>query len=200
MRIAYEILSDRPGFLSGRDLREYVKGILRVEGRSMTNLDDFFSRHYYLFQDIILSPYKTDHVNSTKVHDIPVVELVQIAAGLANITVEEWKVPHLEAHLKEIVLQTSNTAPPPPGGVDEVEATTDLLSRAKKQRLWNRALHHYLRWALTEGNDGPTIANVLAILGRNESLSRLSKAASLAGHGCSAAQPASTEAHVALAR
>ena len=165
----------------------------------MTNLDDFFSRHYYLFQDIIISPYKTHHVNGTSVHEIPVVELVRIAAGLADITVEEWNVPHLEAHLKGIVLERANTAPPPPEGeVDEV--TIDVPSPAKWQRLWNRAVHHYLRWALTEGNDGPTVANVLAILGRTESLSRLSKAASLAGGGGSVTQPVSTESHVALAR
>lgn len=41
---------------------------------------------------------------------------------------------------------------------------------------FKRELHHYLRWILLEGASGLSISQVLVILGRKESLRRLSRA------------------------
>ena len=44
---------------------------------------------------------------------------------------------------------------------------------------FKRELYHYLRWALLEGASGPSIPQVLVILGRKESLRRVERARQL---------------------
>lgn len=112
------------------------------------------------------------------VHTIDVGDLVKRTAKLDQLTPEHWKSSVIRDTIEKLVAAAA----------EEGKVKSDTLSKKQQQdtritpqRDWNRAIHHYLRWALAEGKEGLSIADTMEILGREECLARLTRAATMAG-------------------
>lgn len=57
----------------------------------------------------------------------------------------------------------------------ELTATKEYQESAQKviRKSWTKLVHGYIRWAIAGGQSGPDGADIMAILGREESLRRL---------------------------
>lgn len=132
----------------------------------------------YFFGPVINSHYSIWAANGKPVHEIPIENLARMASQLELLGPERWTSEAIALTIPEIVTAASSEAQEDEPNSD---SKTGKASPAQRHKAWNKAFHHYLRWALAEGKDGPGIADIMAILGRDESLARLSRAAALVG-------------------
>ena len=128
----------------------------------------------------MISHYSTRRGEGTIVHSVPVHDLVRCAGQIEAIPPESWNSSAIKDRISEIVATSSEMK-----CLESNEQDKDKYSRLIKrtQKEWNIAFHHYLRWAIAEGKQGPAIGEAMAILGRDISLERLGEAAALANPG-----------------
>lgn len=157
------------GFLKGVDLRRYLERILRADVKNFTNTDEFLQRNVYFFAPVFNSYYSIRTKDGRLVHTIPVDKLIKRTDELHQLGPQDWNSIVIRKTIEKIVAAATKS-----------DATLDAQLGKKRQRVWNQAIHHYLRWALAEGKEGPSIVDIMEILGREESLARLTQAAPLA--------------------
>ncbi len=193
-------LISSPDFLK-RNIRDYVRKILLADAKNFTHIDDFYMRNEFFFAPVINSHYLPPPRNKHNPKVARVSDLVAAADEFQQLSHENWMSEHLRTLLHDLVngdrgpMQFASEISEPtdaerealekeqltftPDKLEAHEKGITLLQR--RRRSWNRALHHYLRWALAEGKTGPGIVEILDILGREESLARLAQAAALVG-------------------
>ncbi|KAI9887818.1 MAG: Glutamate--tRNA ligase mitochondrial [Watsoniomyces obsoletus] len=193
----------RPDWLAWRNIKMHVRKVFLADVKNFTQIDNFLSRNEYFFAPIILSHYQPPPCDKHHPDPIRVSDLVAAADHFKQLSRENWMKEHLSALLHDLI----NGEQGPMKLVSEnLEMTyteredfekqqlnfslEDLNAADKKnkdlarrRRSWNRALYHYLRWALAEGKTGPSVLDILDILGRDETLNRLAQAAALVGSG-----------------
>ncbi|KAH0538399.1 hypothetical protein FGG08_004999 [Glutinoglossum americanum] len=170
----------RNNLKNGHSLRDYISAILKADSVNFTTPEDFWKRNSYFFAPIIIDQYPIRYSNGKMVHSVPVYDLVQCARQFENIPLQIWNSSAIKGKILEMAATSSGTS-----GLESMECGKDKESTSIKrtQKEWSKAFHHYLRWAIAEGKEGPSIGQVMEILGRDISLKRLKEAAALAGHG-----------------
>lgn len=177
--ICLAALADRENsesFLKGKDLREHIEQILRANLKNYTRLDTFFEQHLYFFGPVINSHYHPYTIDNRRRHEVPNSELVVAAEAVAHLGPDEWTSERIKKMLQAIVIRGSQSAPPGPEVLETVE---ERRARVKRQKAYNVGFHHYLRWALAEDMKGPSVADIMLILGRDETLARIKTAVGL---------------------
>ncbi|KAH0565145.1 hypothetical protein GP486_001457 [Trichoglossum hirsutum] len=164
-------------FSNGLNLRDYISAILRADAENFTTPEEFWKRNSYFFTSIIIGQYPVRYSDGRRVHSVPVNDLAKCARQFETMPPETWNSSTLKDKISEVITTSSEMS------VQELnEQGADKSALAKRTRKeWNKAFHHYLRWAVAEGKEGPPIGQVMEILGRDISLGRLREAAALAG-------------------
>ncbi|KAI9774761.1 MAG: Glutamate--tRNA ligase mitochondrial [Geoglossum umbratile] len=168
------------GFGNWKNLRDYVSAILRADSENFTTAESFWERNSYFFAPIVIGHYLARRGEGTMIHSVPVHDLVRCARQIEFIPPESWNSSTIKDRISEIVA-TSSEAKCLESNEQEEGKCSKLLKRTQKE--WNIAFHHYLRWAIAEGKQGPAIGEAMAILGRDISLERIREAAALASPG-----------------
>lgn len=154
--------------MQGRNLKDYLALILRVDAKNFSTVEDFYQRNAYFFKPVIHSRRR-----DSSIHGIPLIDLARPARMISEVDVHSWDATSLHGKIAEAATfhTTAGTV------ADNSPLGAEDKSLHASQRAFSKALHSYLRWALAEGMPGPGIGHILAILGRSVSQSRLSHAA-----------------------
>ncbi|KAI9793880.1 MAG: Glutamate--tRNA ligase mitochondrial [Peltula sp. TS41687] len=170
---------ERIDFLKGVDLRQYVERILRADIKNYTTPEEFIQRNWYFFAPMLNSYYSIRTREGKAIHTVAIGELLKVIAELRQLKPEAWKSSVIQNEIARLVAAAGEEGVEVGSGVSAERQTRE---RGKQKGKWNTAIHHYLRWALAEGSGGATVADMMEILGREECLSRLDRAANLASH------------------
>ncbi|KZF26564.1 glutamyl-tRNA synthetase [Xylona heveae TC161] len=169
-------ISETEELLNGRDLREYVAAIFRADAKNYTSPEDFLDRNDRFFHPVINVRYEPlESFSKDPLPPPPPTNLASAADKICQLGPESWNVPDLKAKMSAIVEEGSRISAEDVSG----EMTKEVQALRRRQKAWNRAFYHYMRWALLEGKQGPDAASVMVILGRDITLERLSKASNL---------------------
>ncbi|KAI9816726.1 MAG: Glutamate--tRNA ligase mitochondrial [Phylliscum demangeonii] len=172
----------RVDFLRGVDLRAYIEKIVIADAKNYERPEDFLRRNIYYFVRPMHSFYAIRGLSNELFHKFPPVELVQLASSVEDVAAPDWTVENLVGKIKSIIatrLEAETATPPNPAESDEEAKARSKAYRSLETHL-NLGLHHYLRWAVAEGQNGARLAHIMWILGRDESLLRLKQAARVA--------------------
>lgn len=163
--------------LRSKDFRQHVEQVLRADAKNYTTLSAFFDKHRYLFGPIMNSHYRLPGTLDPQTRvDISAAQLSRCHEWLQGVSAGDWNRETLTAKIKEMVVKLTSGVSSEPDA-DEGEDNRPALAQLEKK--WNHALNHYLRWALAEGTEGPSNADIMFILGRDETLARLATGAAL---------------------
>ena len=107
------------------------------------------AKNYSTAEDFVMRShfFFTQLSHPTSVTDAPGIPL--LAKGLAEISKAYWQPDRLKTKIKEIATSAQGVENP------------------------TKELYHYLRKVLADGKDGAGVADIMAMLGRKESLRRL---------------------------
>lgn len=167
--------------LTGRSLDDYIKEIVIADARNYTSAPAFAERNKYFFT----RPTEADLSSHPRLllSNIPrqvsnIVEPEELAVALSKletIPVSHWTAAEIRACINSII--NSKAAEGLEGikeEISDVEMTRKALIKA-----WATLIHGYIRWAITAKMHGPDGAATMDILGKHETLDRLSMAAKL---------------------
>lgn len=147
--------------LQSRPLVDMITPLIKADAKNYTNPKEFVARNSTFFTtDISRPPYD----RAVTQFDIPFSSLHTAAAAVTLIPKSHWTLETLRANFA-----TYDAA----SAVPEEAKTVDAEKKFKKE------LYHYLRWALSAGASGPTVPEIMIILGREETLKRLEEARKL---------------------
>lgn len=152
--------------LDGRDLGSYIKSIIRADAKGYTTATEFIQRNRYFFEHVRSSAldapaYDPRGPNQKLKHTTALNQLIIATKKIETIGPETWTVEGIKSIIKNIISETW----------EDVDKDT--------RRMNNRALFHYLRWAIAGGNEGASIADAMVILGQEITIDRLRNAAAL---------------------
>ncbi|TAQ90252.1 hypothetical protein B7494_g1441 [Chlorociboria aeruginascens] len=156
----------------------FIYSIVLADASNYSNPAEFITRSHYFFH--APSPEKLlAEMPSLKLRNIPSgsqheisERLIQFTDNFAEISDVHWKTSNIKSWINSIVDQGSLSTILRPHLVGEsTEKLEELATKA-----WSKAVHQYLRWAISAGMPGPDGAVTMSILGREESLRRLKMA------------------------
>lgn len=96
---------------------------------------------------------------------------------ISEVDTDSWNVTSLHAKIAEAL----TSYPTIFSVLDDRPLGAEAKPLHTDRRAFSKALHSYLRWALAEGMPGPGMGDMLTVLGRTVTLSRLSDAANSLG-------------------
>lgn len=160
----YRLILGRSLLVAGKELRDRVKFLLRLDRQNYTTPQEFFDRHAPCLCHVSRPPYvpRTDIAGGSLTKDH--VQLIRDRLG--QITVGEWSSQKLEEVMGDLACTV--------GGIERRNLGADDVQAEFKSV--NNALGRFLRWALTGGQPGPGIRTVMVLLGREVTLQRLREA------------------------
>lgn len=146
-----EIVEQSPELDSRPDLNEYVKSIILLDAKNFQTASAFVdhNRHFFLKPKVYVPEPEE-------------ARLVYKAQSLKDISEAEWSVEVLKKRISAIVSEL--LLRPDPSSEEPKD----------KKRETSRSLYAYLRRAVMDGQDGMSVADAMQIIGREESLRRLS--------------------------
>ena len=173
---------------SALDLKTKTAGVFQLVAKHYINPQTFWEDYHYFFSSIKPPDY-------TPILDLNRRDLLEgktplINQELSSIPSANWTSPILKQKISSLIekitkakygLQDAVTddgsASKEKDASAAAAATTDddndVMSRSKTA---NKAVQHYLRWALTGGRSGPPIHDSMPLIGRDVCLQRLAKA------------------------
>lgn len=166
--------------LRERDLRSYLALIVRVDAKNYTTVEDFYQRNAYFFKPIVHSDLEPGYHNQSFIYGVPILDLIKAAKTISQVHTESWNTTSLHNKISENVTSFTKAG----GLLNDDSSGAEERPSDVAQRVFSKALHSYLRWALAGGMPGPSIADIMAVLGRSTTLDRLNDAAeSFREHG-----------------
>lgn len=164
-------LTSRPSssILRGRTLSEYIAPLLRADAKTYTTAEEFTKRNSTFFTSKLdRSPYTLmTSPASTEAPTVPMQALHTAAAALILVPSSHWTV---ETHRANITSYD---------GSDTVIIPSENADAVNPDKFFKKELYHYLRWALSASAPGPGIPEIMAILGREETVRRIQDAKAL---------------------
>ncbi|MCJ1281528.1 Glutamate--tRNA ligase mitochondrial [Xylographa opegraphella] len=153
-----------PETLNGRTLREFVMALLRMDtSSSFTIASSFVERHRSIFGYRQSEPGRA--IKKPRHELLLIAEAVQQIREVQN---DNWSVAVLKnrvASVTQYIVQKDNF---------NLQSAENL----KDPNYVNNSLLTWLRWAIVDGQHGPSMFDIMALLGRDTTLRRL-KAAQL---------------------
>ena len=154
----------------GRNMREHVISLLKLEAREYTTPEAFFERFRYFF---VLSSEDLQKSRPQKRSDVDEgeVAIATMVQGLEELSTDQWNASELKDKIGTVVERIREKSTP-----QTYQSNTDQLQNAKTM---TAAIMHAMRWALLASPRGPPMGNTMELLGRNVTLQRLRVAKSI---------------------
>ncbi|KAA8567825.1 hypothetical protein EYC84_008280 [Monilinia fructicola] len=113
-------------------------------------------------------PHKLHDAPKGVIHPIPE-DFTTSFEGFSSSNILNWNAGELRGYINLIIDQGTMMS------TAELTATKEYQESAQKviRKSWTKLVHGYIRWAIAGGQSGPDGADIMAILGREESLRRL---------------------------
>ncbi|KAL4797938.1 hypothetical protein BDV19DRAFT_358277 [Aspergillus venezuelensis] len=153
--------------LQSRPLSDLVAPLLKADAKSYATASEFVSRNATFFSTSIDRPEYTP-VSSTL---IPISSLHTAAAALTLVPNAHWNITTHKFNISSYDGASALQAESEDAGIP----IPDEKSRIAADKAFKKELYHYLRWALSAGAPGPGIPETMVILGRDESVRRLTE-------------------------
>ena len=159
---------------------DFVRSILWADARSYQNPQDFVTRHQYFFRAPTHSELHSNYL-SPKLHNIPsgithtppLPLILNFFSNFGEISRNDWNEDELKSWIESVIDQGSMQSIAESKGKDWWTDELDI----KVRKSWGKLVHGYVRWAVMGGAAGPDGAETMRILGREEVLERLKRAA-----------------------
>lgn len=154
----------------------YILSIISAGIQNYTLPESFYSNHKYFFAaptaldlESRTPPHKLHSAPEGVIYAIPS-DFINSFDALSSISIENWNAPELKGFTNLVVDQGTmmSTAEFTASGKPYTEDAQKVIKKS-----WMKLVHAYLRWAIAGGQSGPDTADIMAILGREESLRRL---------------------------
>jgi glutamyl-tRNA synthetase len=159
---------------------EYIAKLLRADARNYSNAPAFIERNKYFFETPdkeALQPRPSLYIHGipkSVANPVPIEALNIVAFCLGNIANEDWIAGNIRKCINdEIISPGKENSLKENVARDGTDPDTTLISLTKA---WSGLIHKYIRWAMVAGLSGPDGAESMEILGREETLARLSTA------------------------
>lgn len=167
--------------LNHHKVDDYLRKLLRADARNYTNAPAFVERNKYFFE----APDSVELLRcqpSTSLHGIPASlrksvsteTLGTVLSLLWNIKGDDWTAENLRKYINDDMIRV-NTATTLHDFIDsdgvDLNMTRNVVTKA-----WSKLIHKYIRWVIAAGLPGPDSAESMEILGREETLARLTVA------------------------
>ena len=163
---------------------DYLPKLLHADARNYTNAPAFVERNKYFFE----APKRADLAQcqpSLSLHGVPTGIRNPASAKifgtvlslLRNITDDDWTAKNIRKYINDDIIKTKTAATL----LDFIESDgADLnMTRNRVAKAWSKLIHKYIRWVIAAGLPGPDGAESMEILGREETLARLTVAAAI---------------------
>lgn len=164
----------------------YVKDILWADAKSYTNPAEFIERnkHYWAAPT---PKVLAKSMPGLKLHNVPALAaqptpaaLPQFLSEFSEIPERDWSSEEIKSCLHSITQQVSFRSFAELRDKNKHWNEVDTNSAQQQwSKAWNKLVHQYLRWALMCAMPGPDCAEIMQILGREETLKRLATASEL---------------------
>jgi glutamyl-tRNA synthetase len=174
-------IDSRNCVLSRHAAESYITRLVQLDARNYTNAPEFIERNKYFFQapneQNLLTSKPSGHLHhmskdmSSVVHQDEVLQ--QVLSNLEIIPPDEWTTDRIREVINAIITEKTNESLKilEEGHFPDAEKSRKLAAKS-----WSKLVHGYIRWAIAAGVPGPDGTESMAILGREETLSRLRKA------------------------
>ncbi|KAI9734476.1 MAG: Glutamate--tRNA ligase mitochondrial [Claussenomyces sp. TS43310] len=177
--------------LAGRSQEDYIRKLVSADARNYTSATAFVERNKFFFT----TPMEADlistrpHLRHSRVpkgvtNPVKAEEVAKAISYLDSVSVEQWNLESIKNAINMIISikveedhRAINTE------------TEDVQTEKMLGKAWASLIFGYVRWALTAQMHGPDAAASMDILGRAETLSRLSTAAKVLKQTETAAPP-----------
>lgn len=166
----------------GQARDDYIHSILIADIQSYTTPTNFIERNIYFFTSPSPSSLQSS-IPALKLHKVSLgtphpapSETLLLFQSIAEIPETNWSPNAIREQITWIISKGSQVA------ISELEQARHLefrkIDNAEEviRRAWGKMVHGYFRWAIAAGLPGPDGAEMMRILGRNESLARLKTA------------------------
>lgn len=159
----------------------YVAKLVQLDARNYTNASAFVERNKYFFQtpneQALLSSRPSGHLHHmptamSSVHQDEIFH--QVRADLELIPPEKWTGEKLRDCINATITSRAEQSLKSLKNDHVVDLETITKTAPKS---WSKLIHGYIRWAIAAGLPGPDGATSIQILGREETLARLTNAA-----------------------
>ncbi|PVH89661.1 hypothetical protein DL98DRAFT_507933 [Cadophora sp. DSE1049] len=179
-RLAKQDLPVYATYPEGEAREDFISSILSVDAQNYTNPSDFIQRNIHFFIAPTLSEISVSipnfklHKVPPRIPYVPAPETMLLFHGIADIQNEDWRSEIIRERISWITEQgagLSLTALSEERGGDASWRTEELERVMSKA--WAKLVHGYLRWAVAAGKPGPDGAEMMSILGREETVRRL---------------------------
>lgn len=153
----------------------YILSIICAGIQNYNLPEAFYPNHKYFFTaptaielESIAPPHKLHNAPQGVIHPVPD-DFSASFDGFSSIATENWTAPELKGLTNLIIDQGTM--------MSTAEFTTNNTHSEDSQKAihksWTKLVHGYIRWAIAGGQSGPDGADIMAILGKEESLRRL---------------------------
>ncbi|KAK0125415.1 Glutamate--tRNA ligase mitochondrial [Cadophora gregata] len=171
---------------AGEAREDFISSILHIDAQNYTNPSDYIERNTHFFIAPTLSEISVS-IPSFKLHKVPAgipyvpePETMMLFQGIVEITDDDWRSEVIRDRISWIIKQGAEfslAALNEERGSEAIGMTEELDKVMSKA--WTKLVHGYLRWAVAAGKPGPDGAEMMSILGRRETVSRLQLAEGL---------------------
>ncbi|KAI9649323.1 Glutamate--tRNA ligase mitochondrial [Ciborinia camelliae] len=152
----------------------YILSIICAGIQNYNIPEAFYPNHKYFFTaptplelENKTPPHKLHNVPQGIIHPVPD-DFSASFDGFSSIAAENWNAGELKGFTNLIVDQGTMMS------TAEFSASNLYSESAQKviKKSWTKLVHGYIRWAIAGGQSGPDGADIMAILGREETLRR----------------------------
>ncbi|MCJ1377020.1 Glutamate--tRNA ligase mitochondrial [Xylographa soralifera] len=155
-----------PEILNGRTLREFLISLLRLDtSSSFTTASSFVERHRSIFGYRQSEPDRARMFQTERPrHEIRLI--AEAAQHIGDVPRDQWSVAALKSQIASVVQDI----------VRKDHFNQENAESLKDAKYVNNSLLAWIRWAIVDGQKGPSMFDIIELLGRNTTLQRLEAA------------------------
>lgn len=166
----------------GQAREDYIHAIVLADAQNYQNPTEFITRHASFF--IAPSTAKlAEKVPSLRLHKIPSgvsyspdIDTLKLFHALYQYTADEWTIPNIRKTVLWAIEQGTAVSLAAMQEKPEWTPPVHMDFEVMVGKAWTKLVHGYLRWALAGGAPGPDTVEVMGILGRKQTVTRLERA------------------------
>jgi glutamyl-tRNA synthetase len=155
--------------VSGLDSKTHIMNILFIDSKTYENPTSYVERNAYFFTDLPpISPSSESSIPTSDLHDAALEAMSHVdTASVALKTSTDYA--QVKRQLDTAMSEYARVI----GDMCQTRSTVDGQVDKEKAKEWSKSFHRYLREKLCFGRPGPSSSQVMAVLGYEECMKRL---------------------------